>query len=166
MKRSTFISSLLGVAILATACGTEKRETSPSVIDLHTDDSASSIRERTVGPCAVIGNIRDFQINCTKAIHRISLHTLHGFHLSGGGVTVNSRRGSLNFSEFSPTFNIELQSVDPRHFPDRKLHFDDRFHLRLHGTHTSLAGSESLASSLDIAIDFTDSQSIRVPLED
>jgi hypothetical protein len=82
------------------------------------------------GPCTVIGNVRSFEINCTKTIQTFTV----------GIFTIGSRL------ENTSTINGQ------------------QYNSTIQNNGTSLVGTETIAPTLEIKINFTDSSTCSVTL--
>ena len=77
MKKTGLFSSLLGLSFLAVACGSSSGSnesasdgsgSAPQTQGTPDGLSGSKIGGSVVGPCSLEGDIRSFEINCTKTI--------------------------------------------------------------------------------------------------
>ena len=134
MKKINLISSFCGVAFLTAACGSSPGGSNGSKVAFKTasqltDKSSSRVGGSVEGPCILTGDIRSFQIDCSKRIRHYGFvqQNIALFFAPDEKLILNDKINGVPYD-----MNIEVQG-------------------------TKMVGSEKLASKIDLTIIFSDS---------
>ncbi len=125
------------LSLICFGCGKDKTPSEQRVFEFDTSPTSTPNATPTStisGPCEIIGNIRSFEIVCTKPIESFTFH---------------ANRVELTYSE-TLIIMTRLNGV--------------RYNTHIKNLGTSVVGSEGIVESLDLTINFTDSTSTPVAL--
>ncbi len=134
MKKIYLISSLLGVTLLASACGSssggtnEPNLTSDGVANLA-DLSSSRVGGSVEGPCTLTGDIRSFEINADSPIR--------SYGLGGDDLALffaPNERLNINNTIRGVTYDLHIEAQGTRVVGYERIASEIRLQIRLRNT--------------------------------